>query len=177
MVSDTNSSGARTARHRQPRVGDVRRRRTLHTQGKLRFASGIVLIIALVTAGFGVESYLRAVRSQKRVAALQADLASLEQRVSADERAAAGDRRHVRSVAARASAAQQSVKRVTWQLQSVPSEAQLAGLRNEVANYAACMPQLRNEIDSLRLTWRIDAAKPSADAFKLFVATPASASC
>ncbi len=177
MVSDTHTNGARRAAHRPPRVGHVRRRRTLHTQGKLRFATGIVLMVALVTAGFGVESYLRAARSQKRVAALQADLASLAQRVSADEQAAAGDRRHVGSVAARASAAQRSVTRMTWQLQSVPSETQLAGLRNEVANYAACVPELQNEISSLRLTWRIYAAKPAADSFKLFTATPASASC
>ncbi len=174
MVTDTHSNPARAAARRAPRA---RRRRTLHTQGKLRFASGIVLMIALVTAGFGIESYLRAERSQRRVAALQADLEALGQRVGADERAAAGDRRHARSVAARAAAAQQSVKRMAWQLQSLPSEAQLAGLRTEVADYAACVPQLQNEIAGLRLSWRINAAKPAADSFKLFSATPASASC
>ncbi len=177
MVSDTHTNGARRAARRAPHARHVRRRRTLHTQGKLRFATGIVLMIALVTAAFGVESYLRATRSQQRIAALQADLASLRQRVGADEQAAAGDQRHARSIAARASAAQQSVKRMTWQLQSVPSEGQLAGLRNEVANYATCIPQLQNEISSLRLNWRINAAKPASDSFKLFTATPASASC
>ena len=36
---------------------------------------------------------------------------------------------------------------------------------------------LQNEIANLRLSWRIKAAKPAADSFKLFTATPASASC
>jgi hypothetical protein len=174
MVTDTHTNRARTAARRAPRVP---RRRTVHTQGKLRFASGIVLMIALVTAAFGADAYVRADRSQQRVAALQADLASLEQRVGADEQTAAADRRRIGSISGRASAAQRSVKQMSWQLQSLPTEAQLAGLRNEVANYAACVPQLQNEIQSLRLTWRIDAAHPSTDAFKLFVATPASASC
>lgn len=134
-------------------------------------------MIALVTAGFGVDAYLRAERSQQRVVTLQADLAGLEQRVSADERAAAGDRRHVRAVAAHAAAAERSVSKFGWQLQSLPSEAQLAGLRNDVASYGACIPQLQNEIDNLRLTLRINTRKPASDSFKLFTAAPASASC
>lgn len=177
MVTDTHTHGARSTAHRTPRV---KRRRTFHAQGRLRFVTGIVLIIALATAVFGVEAYKRAARSEQRVAALQADLASLEQRVTGDERAAAGDRRHARSVAARATAAQRSVQRVNWQLQSVPSEAQLAGMRNELAAdaaYAACIPALQSEIDGLRLNWRIDAGKPATDSFKLFTSAPAPASC
>ncbi len=174
MVTDTHTPRAHSRARRAPRV---RRKRTLHTQGKLRFASGVMLMIALVTAGFGVDAYLRADRSQQRVVALQADLASLQQRVSADERAVAGDRRHARAVAAHAAAAERSVSKFGWQLQSLPSEAQLAGLRNDVANYAACIPQLQNEIGNLRLNVRIDAAKPASDSFKLFTATPASPSC
>jgi hypothetical protein len=142
--------------------------------------TGIVLIVAVATAVFGVEAYKRAARSEQRVTALQSDLASLQQRVAGDERTAAGERQHARSVAARASAAQRSVQRVDWQLQSVPSEAQLAGMRNELASYAAyaaCIPALQSEIDGLRLNWRIDADKPATDSFKLFTTAPAPASC
>jgi cell division protein FtsB len=177
MVTDTHTHGARSMARRTPRV---KRRPTVHAQGRLRFVTGLVLIIALATAIFGVEAYKRAARSEQHVAALQAELSSLGQRVADDERAAAGDRLHARSVAARATAAQRSVQRVNWQLQSVPSEAQLAGMRNELAAYAAyatCIPALQTEINGLRLTWRIDADKPATDSFKLFTSAPAPASC
>ncbi len=180
MVTDTHTHGARSMARRTPRV---KRRRTAHAQGTLRFVTGIVLIVAIATAIFGVEAYKRAARSERRVAALQAELSSLGQRVAGDERAAAGDRQHARSVAARASAAQRSVQRVKWQLQSVPTEAQLAGMRNELAAYAAyaayaaCIPALQSEIDGLRLNWRIDANKPATDSFKLFTTASAPASC
>ena len=183
MVSDTQTTAARSAALRAPRV-EGKRRRTVHTQGRLRFATGIVLVIALATAAVGVEGYMRASRSQRRVAALQADLASLQQRVGADERAAAGEQRHTRAVVDSASAVQKSIQNFTWQLQSVPTEAQLTGLRNQlaglgndVAAYAACIPQLQAEINGLRLSWRIDATKPSTDYFRLFTAAPASAPC
>ena len=78
MVTDTHTHGARSTARRTPRV---KRRRTVHAQGRLRFVTGIVLIIALATAIFGVEAYKRAARSEQRVATLQAELASLEQRV------------------------------------------------------------------------------------------------
>ena len=98
-------------------------------------------MVALVTAAFGADAYVRADRSQQRVAALQADLASLEQRVGADEQTAAADRRTRRQrlrAGLRGTAVGQADS--TWQLQSLPTEAQLAGLRNDVANYAACVP-------------------------------------
>jgi len=174
MVSDTHTHGTRSVARRPPRT---RRGRAARVQGPLRFATGIVLIVAIGTAVFGVEAYKRAARSEQRVATLQSALASLEQRVAGDERSAAGDRLHARSVAARASAAQRSVQRVNWQLQSVPSEGQLAGMRTELAAYAACIPALQSEIDGLRLNWRIDADKPATDAFKLFTTAPAPASC
>lgn len=181
MVSDIQTKVARPAARRP---APVRRRRTVHPQGRLRFVTGIVLMIALVTAAFGIEGYMRSSRSQQHVAALQAELTSLQHRVGADERTAAGEQRHTRTVVARASAVQKSIQSVNWQLQSVPTEAQLAGLRNQlagldndVAAYAACLPQLQAEISSLRLSWRIDAAKPSTDYFRLFTAAPASASC
>ena len=180
MVSDTETYRARSGARPTPRV---KRRGTVHPQGKLRFATGIVLVIALVTAAFGVEAYMRASRSERRVAALEADVAGLQQRIGVDERAAAGEQRHTRTVVARASAVQQSIQHVNWQLQSVPTEAEvasvrneLAGLRNDVAAYSACIPQLQGEISSLRLSWRIDAAKPSTDYFRLFTAAPASCS-
>jgi hypothetical protein len=183
MATDTQTSAGRSTARRAPHVARTRKR-TARTQGRLRFATGIVLVIALGTAAFGIEGYMRASRSQQRVAALQADVASLGLRVGADERAAAGEQRHARTVVARASAVQRSIQQVNWQLQSVPTEAELSGLRNEltglhndVAAYAACIPQLQAEINSLRLSWRIDAAKPSTDYFRLFTAAPASASC
>jgi len=181
MVSDTHSNGARSVVGRVPRT---RRRDTGHPRGRLRFATGIVLMIALATAAFGVEAYLRSARSQRRVAALQAELANLQQRVAADEHAAAGAQRHTRTVLARATAAQRSIQRFQWQLQSVPTEAQLAGLRselaslgNDVATYNSCVPQLQREINGLRLSWRIDTAAASSDYFRLFTAAPASPSC
>jgi len=177
MVSDTHTHGTRSVARRPPRT---RRGRAARVQGPLRFATGIVLIVAIGTAVFGVEAYKRAARTEQRVATLQSALASLEQRVAGDERSAAGDRLHARSVAARASAAQRSVQRVNWQLQSVPTEAQLAGMRSELAAYAAyaaCIPALQSEIDGLRLNWRIDADKPATDSFKLFTTASAPASC
>lgn len=185
MVSDTQTTAARAAALRRPRV-EGKRKRTVHIQGRLRFVTGIVLVIALATGVVGVEGYVRASRSGRRVAALQAELASLQQRVGADERAAAGEQRHTRAVVDDASAVQKSIQNFIWQLQSVPTEAQLAGLRNElaglgddVAAYDACIPQLQAEINGLRLSWRIDATKPSTDYFRLFTAAPApaSASC
>jgi hypothetical protein len=181
MVSDTQTTAARSA---ALSASHVRRRRTSHAQGKLRFATGIVLVVALATAAFGVEGYVRASRSERRVTALQADLANLRQRVGADERAAAGEQRQARTVVDKASAVQKSIQNFTWQLQSVPTEAQLAelrnklaGLSNDVSTYTACIPELQAEVDGLRLSWRIDATKPSTDYFRLFTAAPASASC
>jgi hypothetical protein len=160
-----------------PRAPHVRRSRTVHPQGRLRFATGIVLMIALATAAFGVEGYMRSSRSEQRVTSLQAELSSLQQRVGADERSAAGAQLHTRTVATQASSVRRLIQRVNWQLQSVPTEAQLAGMRNQIASYAACVPQLQSEIEGLRLSWRIDAAKPATDSFKLFSTAPVSASC
>jgi hypothetical protein len=153
------------------------RRRGAYPRGVLRFATGVVLIVALAAAGFGAASYSRAARSETRVASLQAEVAALRQRLAGDEQAAAGERQHAGSVVARANAAQQTIKRFSWRLQSVPTEGQLAALRNEVAAYAACLPQLQREFNGLRLSWRIDATKPSADSFRLFTSARASASC
>lgn len=196
MVSDTDISragadavtaerpsrrvAARRSRPQARRTPHGRRRPAAQPRGVLRFATGVVLIIAIATAVFGVGAYNRAARSEQHVSALEAELASLQQRVAGDERAAAGAQRHARTVAARASAAQRSVQRVDWQLQSVPTEAQLAGMRNELAAYAAyaaCIPALQSEINGLRLNWRIDANKPATDSFKLFTTAPAPASC
>jgi len=167
------ANAKRSRRSRQT----TRLRRGAYPRGVLRFATGIVLIVALAAAGFGAASYSRAARSETRVATLQAEVAALRQRLASDEHAAAGERQHAGSVVARANAAQQSIKRFSWQLQSVPSEAQLAALRNEVAAYAACLPQLQKEFNGLRLSWRIDTTKPSADSFKLFSSARMSAWC
>jgi cell division protein FtsB len=167
----------RRMREQERRAAEVRRAHGRRAHGKLRFATGIVLIVALVAAAFGAEGFIKASRSQRRVATLQAELNSLQQRVVADEHGAASERRHVRTVAARASSAQKSVRHVSWLLQSVPSQAQLASVRNELAPYAACIPQLERELSGLGISWRIDPTKPSSDYFKLFTQAPMSASC
>ncbi len=135
------------------------------------------MIVALATAAFGVEAYVRAGHQQTRITALQADLTRLEQRVAVDEHGAASVRQRVRSVAAQASSARRTVARFGWALQSVPSEAQVAGVRNEFAAYAACIPQLQREISGLGVSWSVNPGKSSIDFFKLSTSAPISASC
>jgi hypothetical protein len=135
------------------------------------------VIVALATAAFGIEAYVRAGHQQTRITALQGDLARLQQRVAADERGAAGMRRHIHSVAAQASGVRRAVAGLRWALQSVPSEAQVAGVRNEFANYAGCIPQLQREIAGLGISWRLNPSKNSIDFFKLSTNAPISASC
>jgi hypothetical protein len=135
------------------------------------------MLVAVATAAFGVEAYVRAGREQSRIASLQADMSGLRQRLAADEHGAASDRQHVRSVAAQASDARRALARFSWALQSVPSEAQVAGVRNELAAHTACIPQLQSEIAGLGISWRIDPAKPSTDYFKLSTAAPISSTC
>lgn len=137
----------------------------------------LALIVAAAGAAWGANGTLQASRSRAHVAVLQAEVASLEQRLTADERAAAGQARHLRTVAARAGGAQQSLQRINWALQSVPSEAQVANVRNELAAYTACLPQLQREIEGLGLSWRLDPAKPATDSFKLFTASRVSRAC
>jgi hypothetical protein len=168
--SSSVSAAARRARW-------VRPARRAYPLGPARFVTGVAVIVALATAAFGVEAYVRAGHQQTRIAALRADLASLQQRVAADERGAASVRRHVRSIAAQASSARQAVARVRWALQSVPSQAQVAGVRNEFAAYASCIPQLQSEIAGLGVSWRINPGKPAIDFFKLSTSAPISASC
>jgi hypothetical protein len=144
---------------------------------RFRFVTGMVLIVALATAGFGVAAYTRVSRDQTRIVGLQSQVMGLEQRLAADEHGAASDRRHVRSVAAQASSARRALQRFSWALQSVPSEAQVAVVRNQLAAYAACIPQLQSEIAGLGISWRIDPTKPAADYFRLATATPMSTSC
>jgi hypothetical protein len=135
------------------------------------------VIVALATAAFGIEAYVRAGHQQTRITALQADLARLQQRVATDERGVAAVRRHVRGVAAQASSARRSVARLRWALQSVPSEAQVAGVRNEFAAYAGCIPQLQREIAGLGVSWKVNPSKTSIDFFKLSTSAPISSSC
>jgi hypothetical protein len=134
-------------------------------------------MIALAAAAFGAEELMQAASSQSRLAALQAELGSLQSRVSIDERGAASDRLRVRSVAAQATGTRRSLERISWQFESVPSESQVARVGSELAAYAACVPQLQGEINGLGISWRIDPVKPSADYFKLLTAAPMSGSC
>ncbi len=135
------------------------------------------MIIALAAVVIAFEGFAQASRSQSRVAALQAQLSTLQSRLSADESGVASERLHVRSVAARAIGVQRSLDHVDWELASVPTEAEVARVRGQLAAYAACMPQLRRELDGLGINWRIDPSKPSADYFKLVTVAPLSSSC
>jgi hypothetical protein len=137
----------------------------------------VSLLIALVAAALGIEGRLTASRAQSRVAALQSEVSALAQRARTDEQTIARDRQRMRGVAASANRAEQSVARVSWELESVPSEAQLAVLRSELATYTACLPQLQGELARLGISWRIDPAKPTSDYFKLSSAAPISVSC
>lgn len=159
---------------RQP---GVRRARDRYSRGPARFVMGVVVVIAVATATFGVQAYVRAGHQQARITTLQAEVAVLEQRIASDEHAAAGERRHVSRVAAQTSSARRALARFNWALQSVPSEAQVAGVRNEFAAYAACIPQLQREIAGLSVSWKVNPGKASISFFKLSSNAPISASC
>jgi hypothetical protein len=119
----------------------------------------------------------QASRAASRVTTLRADLQALQSRVAVDERDAAGQRLYVHTVAAKAIGAQRSLKHVSWTLQSLPTEGEVARLRGELAAYATCIPQLQRELAGLGISWKIDPAKRSADYFKPFTANPVSGSC
>jgi hypothetical protein len=155
----------------------VRRARYGYSRGPARFVMGIVVVVAAATATFGVQAYVRAGHEQARIAALQTDVAGLQERLASDERVAAGERQHVRKVAAQSSSARRALARFNWALQSVPSEAQVAGVRNEFAAYAACIPELQREIAGLSVNWKVNPGKASINFFKLSTTAPISGSC
>lgn len=159
------------------RRSTVRRSRGGYSHGGARFVTGVAVIVAAAAGTFGIQAYVRAGHEQARLSVLQADMAALQQRVAVDEHGAATERSHVRTVAAQASTARRELVNLGWAIQSVPSEAQVAGVRNELAAYAACIPQLQNEIVGLGISWRIDPIKPSTDYFRLSTAAPISPSC
>jgi hypothetical protein len=167
-------SARRSARRDARRAGS---RRRADSRGPARFVTGVAVIVALATAAFGVQAYVRAGHDQTRIAALQSALTSLQQRVASDEHGAAREQQKLRGIAAQASSARRAVGRFSWALQSVPSEAQVAGVRNEFANYAACIPQLQREIAGLGVSWRFNPAKHAIDLFKLSTTAPISGSC
>jgi hypothetical protein len=139
--------------------------------------TGIALIVALVAVGIAYDGFTQASRSQKRDKTLQAELSGLQRRLAADESGVANERLHVRSVAAKAIGVQRSLQHVNWELASVPTEAEVARVRGQLAAYAACMPQLKRELEGLGINWRIDPGKPTSDYFKLVTVAPMSAAC
>lgn len=184
VVADVSTAGRRRRGAPPTSVAAAARRarwvrptRRAYPLGPVRFVTGVAVIVALATAAFGIEAYVRAGHQQARITALQADVASLQQRVAADEHGTAAVRAHIRSVAAQTNSARRALARLHWALQSVPSEAQVAGVRNEFAAYAACIPQLQSEIAGLGVSWKINPAKSSIDFFKLSTNAPISASC
>jgi hypothetical protein len=136
---------------------------------------------AVVGGALGVEGSVQASHARSRVASLQGQVTTLERRLDADERGAAGARTEIGKVAGRATGVERSVShslaRINWSLQSVPSEGQLASLRSALNTYAACVGELQSEIARLGISWRINPARPSADYFKLFTAAPSSRAC
>jgi hypothetical protein len=168
---------SRSAPAAKRRARRVRPARYAYPLGPARFVTGVVVIVAVAAGAFGIEAYVRAGHEQQRITALQADLAGLQRRVDADEHGAASVRQRVRKVAAQAGSTRRALARFNWALQSVPSEAQVAGVRNEFAAYAACIPQLQREIAGLGVSWKINPGKASIDFFKLSTAAPISSSC
>jgi len=138
-------------------------------------------MVALTAGAFGVAGVAQASRARSRVTSLQAELSSLQQRVAADEQGVASERLEVGKVAGRATGVErtvsQSLGRINWSLQSVPSEAQLARVRSQLDANATCIGDLQAELASLSINWRINPGKPSTDYFKLFTGAPVSASC
>ena len=151
--------------------------RARHAQAVLRFATGGALVIALAAALFTVQGLAQLSRSHSRIAALQADVNSLKERVRTDEQAATAERRHMRAVTAQATGAARALQRVNWQVASLPTEAEVAHLRGGLALYAMCVPQLQREISRLGVAWRVDPRKPKRDYFKAFTAAPISRAC
>jgi hypothetical protein len=139
--------------------------------------TGIALVAALVAIAVAYDGFTQASHSQSRVKALQAELSGMQRRLAIDESGVASERLHVRSVAAKAIGVQRSLQHVNWELASVPSEDEVARVRGQVAAYAACMPQLKRELEGLGINWRIDPGKPTSDYFKLVTVAPMSASC
>jgi hypothetical protein len=137
----------------------------------------VAMGVAVAGATWGIRAATQVSRSHSRIASLQAQLTSLEERVAADERTAASARQQLRSVAVRAGDAQHSLQHINWALQSVPTQAEIGRVRDDVAASSGCVRQLQREIAGLTLTWKIYPANPSSDSFKLFTTTPASAAC
>jgi hypothetical protein len=184
VVADVTTAGMRRPAAPPSSVAAAARRarwvrpaRRAYPLGPARFVTGVAVIVALATAAFGIEAYVRAGHQQTRITALQADLARLQQQVAADEHGAVALRQHVRSASAQAGSVRRALARLRWDLQSVPSEAQVAGVRSEFAAYAACIPQLQNEIAGLGVSWKVTPGKSSIDFFKLSTTAPISASC
>jgi hypothetical protein len=167
--------GARSSVGRGARA--TRRPRPGYPLPRVRFVTGVALIAALAMATVGIQAYVRAGHQQARITALEGELAGLQRRIGVDEQGAASERRHVRSVAAQADTARRALSRVDWALQSLPSAAQIADVRSQLAVYASCIPQLQSEIAGLGITWRIDRTRPSADYFRLSTSSPISRSC
>lgn len=157
----------------------ARSRRAPRTQA--RFAGGVLLVVALTAGAFGVDGLIQASREHARVASLQGELTSLQRQVRADEQDAASQGVEMRSVAGRATGVERSISRslgrISWTLQSVPSEAELAHLRVQLGAYASCVGELQREIAGLGISWRINPGRPSADYFKLYTAARGASAC
>jgi hypothetical protein len=134
-------------------------------------------VVALAAALFTVQGLTALSRSHAQLAALRADVSNLQQRVRSDEQMAAADRRRMRTVTAQASGAARALQHVSWQVASLPTEAEVAHLRGGLALYATCLPQLQREISRLGIAWRIDPRKPRKDYFKPFTAASISPTC
>ena len=139
--------------------------------------TGGALVIAFVATAFATVGLLQAGRSGRRVTALRAELAALEQRMGADESAAAIQRRYVHGVAAKAIGAQRSLQQVSWEVEALPTETEVARLRGELSAYAACIPQLQRELAGLGMSVRIAAGRGRPRSLTPFATRPLSPAC
>lgn len=134
-------------------------------------------MLALASAMFTVQGLTQLSRSQARIAALESNVRSLGARIAADEHTATADRRHVNTVVTQATGTARAVNHLNWELTSVPTEAEVAHMRGELAVYNACLPELNRDVDRLAITWKINPTRPSMDYFKPFSSAPMSAAC
>jgi hypothetical protein len=148
---------SRARRHPAP----VPRVPTRHSQATLRFVAGGALILALVSAAFGTRGFLEASSARSEVRAMRGSLSGLQHRVGMDEARAAGDRKRVRAVAAQIASARRQSARVASQLADVPNMMQ--GIRDRLAAFASCVPELQREISGIVVSWHMGPFKASPD--------------
>lgn len=146
-----------------------------HSQATLRFVAGGALILALASAAFGARGYLELSKARLQAQTLSQTVGALQQRLSVDERHAAGEQRRAHAAAAQAASAGRQSARVVSQLADV--SIQMQGLQGELARSAACVPELQSEIKGLVISWHMGPFKASPDTVTLADKAHLSSAC